>query len=460
MRSRYDRREPKIYRRENGKWRVRFFDPEANAYREKTVATKTEAQNFKRALVCGDSVEKWLPSKTDIEGYKHLTFSDLAEKYLDHGRHVRRISESCLKNYETHLKLHILPVFGNKRAELIGIDDIEKLARVINTKIPQTRSYQAIRKARLDIENLGGTEVLSLSYQREVLTVACMITRWASSRRPALLTVNPFEGFKLPATPEHLYEYWRTEDEDLFFDWLDNGGFYEIETTRYHHRGRPKSVVRLQIRNRDELRDIVMFALRTGMRLGEIGALRNMDVDLKNGFIIVRGSFSRKEGIRKNTTKNKKARRIEINDDVREILHNRRFRPERDPLFNTHMNSIKFFSRTCRQAGVREIHFHSLRHTCLTNLANGYGMDKALPLPKVQQIAGHNDIKTTMRYVHGDIITDTASRQWSREERLRRAKKDTVESPKERAEFRSEDVREAISPSSIPMGLRLVHSEN
>ncbi len=63
------------------------------------------------------------------------------------------------------------------------------------------------------------------------------------------------------------------------------------------------------------------------------------------------------------------------------------------------------------------IHFHSLRHTCLTNLANGYGMDKALPLPKVQQIAGHLDIKTTMRYVHNDIIKETASLQWSRSDR-------------------------------------------
>ena len=149
MRSRYDRHEPKIYRRENGKWRVKFFDKEANSYREKTVATKTEAQNLRRALICGDSADRWLPSKGSADGYKLLTFSDLAEKYLDHGRHVRRISESCLKNYKTHLKHHILPVFGNKRADLIGIDDIEKLARVINTKTPQTRSYQAIRKARV-----------------------------------------------------------------------------------------------------------------------------------------------------------------------------------------------------------------------------------------------------------------------------------------------------------------------
>lgn len=179
--------------------------------------------------------------------------------------------------------------------------------------------------------------------------------------------------------------------------------------------------MQLQLRNGAELKDIVMVALRTGMRLGEIGALRNRDVDLAAGFIVVRGTYCRKERRRKNTTKSKKARRIELNEDVREILIKRRDRPQNAALFNIEMNCIKNFSKTCRLAGVKEIHFHSLRHTCLTNLANGYGMKRPLPLPKVQQIAGHTDIKTTMRCVHNDIIRETASLQWSREERLRRA---------------------------------------
>ena len=212
-------------------------------------------------------------------------------------------------------------------------------------------------------------------------------------------------------------DYWTLEDEDKFFDWIDAGAHYVKETTWYKHRGRGVIPIKLQLRDKDELRDIVMVALRTGMRLGEIGALRNLDVDLAQGFIIVRGTFSRKENRRKNSTKNKKIRRIEINADVRAILERRRHKPQMKHLFNIHMNSIKFFSRTCRWAEVKEIHFHSLRHTCLTNLANGYGMEKALPVPKVQQIAGHLDIKTTMRYVHADLINETASRQWSREDR-------------------------------------------
>jgi len=45
-------------------------------------------------------------------------------------------------------------------------------------------------------------------------------------------------------------------------------------------------------------------------------------------------------------------------------------------------------------------------------------MDKPLPLPQVQKIAGHKEISTTMRYVHTDGIEDTTARQWSREHKL------------------------------------------
>ena len=137
------------------------------------------------------------------------------------------------------------------------------------------------------------------------------------------------------------------------------------------------------------------------------------------------------------------------------ILHSRRFKDPKEPLFNINMNSIKLFSRTCRLAGVKEIHFHSLRHTCLTNLANGYGMVKPLPLPKVQQI--DSDVKTTMRYVHADIINETASLQLSRQARGNLEVKETIE------EERTSAVRlRKVSPSSqivpIKKGLRLIHS--
>ena len=414
MRKRRDREEPMIHKSMWGSYRVRFFDQVTGKLGEKTCKTKSDAEFLKRAIMRGDDLSPWFPDK--VSSNTPRTFQDLAQRWLDHGEHIRRLSHACLTNYASHLNNHILPVIGSVQLRDITIEHIEELAKSLKKKTAQARSYTAVRKSRW--EDDGNT--ISLGYQKEILTTTCMITTWANKRRPALIRENPFEHFKLPASPEHPYDYWSLEDEDQFFEWIENGAYYEKETTQYRNSGKSKYSMQLQLRNHEELRDIVMIALRTGMRLGEIGALRNADVDLAAGFILVRGTYCRKERIRKNTTKNKKARRIELNDDVREILVKRKHIPQMEHLFNIEINCIKFFSRTCRWAGVKEIHFHSLRDTCLTNLANGYGMVKPLPLPKVQQIAGHSDIKTTMRYVHNDIIQDTASLQWSREERPRK----------------------------------------
>ena len=444
MKNRYNRKEPKIHQSAWGTWRVRFFDEEKDDYREKVVKTKTEAENLKRAMIRDDDLSFWFPDKERKASTKN--FHELAEKWLDHAEHVRRISVSCLTNYRSHLRNHIFPVLGEIPLRKLKLDHIEELAKAIAKKKAKTKSYQAIRKSRWDERTEEDEDGLSLSYQKEILTVACMIMTWASKRRPPLIPENLFETFVLPKTPEHLYDYWSLDDEDKFLDWLEGGAYYEKVTTRYHHVGEKVTLIKLQLRNHEELRDIILVALRTGMRLGEIGGLRNADVDLAQGFIMVRGSYCSKEGKRKNTTKNKKARRIEINKDVRQILRKRQHKPQMEALFNIHMNSIKFFSRTCRLAGVKEIHFHSLRHTCLTNLANGYGMGKPLPLPKVQQIAGHSDIKTTMRYVHGDIINETASLQWSREDRKKKgdlARRGSLHSPEGLSRDDNEILRDA-----------------
>mgnify|MGYP003343770835 CR=1 FL=1 len=134
-----------------------------------------------------------------------MTFEQLAEKWLEHGKNVRRLSESCLINYRAHLKNHVFPLFGSTPVSKLTIDDIENLAREINHKVPKTRSYTALRKNLWNYGN-GDGEVLSLSYQKEILTVACMVMTWASKRRPALVQENPFEFFKLPDSPEQLYD--------------------------------------------------------------------------------------------------------------------------------------------------------------------------------------------------------------------------------------------------------------
>lgn len=398
----------------NKTYRVRFKD-EADKWWSKTFKTKTDAEIFQRAVKRDESIEAWFPEAHDLK-YEG-TFKDLANLWLDHAENVREISQSCLGNYKTHLKHHICPVLGSIEVDKITLADIERLASVLKKKKPQKVSYTAIRK-NLSEQFFDEDEFLSTAYRREILTVACMIAKWATERN--LLNRNPFEKFVLPEKTEQPYDFWRLDEEDAFLSWLEAGAHYS-KPVRAPFSGKVFQKP-FKLRNAKELYDIVLFALRSGLRLGEIAALTNHDVNLREGWVRVRASYNRKENKRKNTTKNKKYRYIEMNDDMREILERRKHVPDRVPIFKTNMNSIKFFSRTCRWAGVKEIHFHCLRHTCLTNLANGYGMDAPLPITQVQQIAGHSDIKTTMRYVHTHGIKNTSSGQWSREQRKKDAR--------------------------------------
>ena len=51
--------------------------------------------------------------------------------------------------------------------------------------------------------------------------------------------------------------------------------------------------------------------------------------------------------------------------------------------------------RACKAAGLRKIGWHVLRHTFASQLVM-----RGVPLKAVQELLGHRDIRTTMRYAH------------------------------------------------------------
>jgi len=140
------------------------------------------------------------------------------------------------------------------------------------------------------------------------------------------------------------------------------------------------------------LREIVVFALHTGMRRGEILSLTRKGVDLFRKTITV---FRSKNGERKT---------IPINQTVFDLLRGKaKVRPiGTDLVFHSKVytpinkdNLRRSFNLAITNARIEDFHFHDLRHTFATRLVQS-GVD----LYKVQRLLGHKSPAMTQRYAH------------------------------------------------------------
>lgn len=145
------------------------------------------------------------------------------------------------------------------------------------------------------------------------------------------------------------------------------------------------------------LRDMIVVALGTGMRFGELSAFTWEDVDLAQRELTIRQAFSAKV---LGSTKSNKIRYVPMSASVYETFRNMErgasyvfSRADGKPLDQS--TSIRRLGRACEKAGLRKVGWHVLRHTFASHLAQS-----GASLIAVQNLLGHSDIKTTMRYAH------------------------------------------------------------
>ena len=140
---------------------------------------------------------------------------------------------------------------------------------------------------------------------------------------------------------------------------------------------------------------MILVALRTGMRLGELLGLEWSDIDWERRILTVRQSLVR--GVI-GTPKSGKIRHIPLAEDAYQALAERRRvygRVFQQAGERTHRVAANSIHRICKRAGVREVGWHLLRHTFASHLAM-----EGVPIPTVQQLLGHSTIVMTMRYAH------------------------------------------------------------
>jgi integrase len=249
---------------------------------------------------------------------------------------------SEVRSKEAILRVHLVPAFGKLRIDAIGPKEVE--------------TY----KARKLTEGLSPKSVNNhLTVLRRVLALA---VEWGKLR-----TVPVIRWLRVPEQP---------------FDFLS----FE-EAARL-----------VQAADSSLWHTMIVVGLRTGLRQGELLALRWEDVDLTAGRLLVRRSVV--DGII-GTPKNGKGREVPLGEEVLRIL--KAFRHLRGPLVFCAEDGRMLTKgeckhplwRTCRRAGLRRIGWHVLRHTFASHLAM-----RGVALKAIQELLGHATIEMTMRYAH------------------------------------------------------------
>lgn len=166
-------------------------------------------------------------------------------------------------------------------------------------------------------------------------------------------------------------------------------------------------------RNRNEYKLQLLIELYSGMRMGEINALKPENIDFENGLIHVRSTVSRgleyrvfiKEGAKTDAG----IRDIPINKALEPVLQEAMERKRRNPLGLVFYDHLKndlittsqvncFFHRICKKAGISVRGQHALRHTFATRC-----IEADVPPVVLKKWLGHKDIHMTLD-IYADVF--------------------------------------------------------
>jgi len=157
---------------------------------------------------------------------------------------------------------------------------------------------------------------------------------------------------------------------------------------------------KLLIHTTGKWHDMILITVRTGLRIGELLALRWEDINLQEKILTVNQNIVR--GI-EGSPKNNKTRTVPLTPSVVKMLV-ARIKDNKYIFHDDNGKALKYnvclrrLHKICRLTGLRKISWHTLRHSFASHLGA-----KPNSIVAIKEVMGHADIKTTMRYVHVNL---------------------------------------------------------
>lgn len=346
-------------------WYAKYRLPDGRQVQKKIGPAWTERGRPPAGYVTKRLAEAWLRNVLDqarrgtLPGMVRTgaTFADAAAEFLRYVADERDCKPSTLRDYRSVIEAHLLPRFGDERIEDVTPAMIE--------------GWRA---------TLGAA--LTSRTKNKLLVVLHGVFRRAQSVWG--LPLNPVAGIEK-------YRQRSSGDIDVFS---------------------PEEVLAL-VRAASDEQDAAIYltAAFTGLRRGELLALRWRDVDVAGQAISVRASYA---GEQLTTPKSGKVRSVPMAPDVAAALaalgRRERWTGDDDLVFvgatGHYLDGSALrrrYTAALRRAGLRPLRFHDLRHTF------GTRMIAKADIRRVQEWMGHADVQTTMKYLHHAPRDDDAA---------------------------------------------------
>jgi integrase len=136
----------------------------------------------------------------------------------------------------------------------------------------------------------------------------------------------------------------------------------------------------------DHLTAAVLISMNTGVRRGELLALRWTAIDTKGKQLTIEGS----------TAKNEQTRHIPLNSEALEVLERwKEQAPDSERVFPIDTGFKSAWVPLLLRAGITAFRWHDLRHHFASRLVQA-----AVPLNTIRELLGHGSMAMTLRYAH------------------------------------------------------------
>jgi len=292
-------------------------------------------------------IESIGPSKKSAQNVLHKRLTEIAEgKHLD----KRDLKPLLFKDFSQDYITKYSKV--NKRSWRDDVSRLKKLNRFFGEKCLHEITPEMIE----EYKSRGINGFSPATVNREL---ACMKHLYTIAIKWGKVTRNPVKDVKLFKESNSRLRYLEFEETERL---IGNCEGY--------------------------LRALVIIAVNTGMRRGEIFNLQWEHIDLKRKIVYL---IETKNGEKREIPMNDRVARtlfeIPQNADISYVFHNRHGKP---------FTSVKkSFATALSKAGISAFRFHDLRHTFASHLAM-----KGIDLNTIRELLGHKSMRMTLRYAH------------------------------------------------------------